>query len=253
MLYDSSEDCCLPEIPILGNREASFNLSCSPDDVLWPNTVESVGIINEPIDYSYLSQVQDNLETSPSSKSISSSSANLPTTLPVSSSERSADFHQRRVEEYTKEGWHELLRTPSREPSGIRKLRQKEIQRIIVLRSSAAYLKLQYGEHHTAASLAYERGDEAIEPCSYCRREDRGTFKNCVVMPGRFSGACTNCKFVNRGSLFTLHNKNAVKSQSSSQSSSPSEPCTKINPSSSPSEPPINITPSSRSSSPLEL
>ncbi|KAK4654415.1 hypothetical protein QC762_403925 [Podospora pseudocomata] len=44
------------------------------------------------------------------------------------------------------------------------------------------------------AALAHSRGDIAPEPCDRCR-EGQGRFAECVVMPGKFKGACANCRW----------------------------------------------------------
>ncbi|KAK4665677.1 hypothetical protein QC763_403925 [Podospora pseudopauciseta] len=49
------------------------------------------------------------------------------------------------------------------------------------------------------AALAHSRGDIAPEPCDRCR-EGQGRFAECVVMPGKFKGACTNCRWAAKDS-----------------------------------------------------
>ncbi|KAL2060695.1 hypothetical protein VTL71DRAFT_9336 [Oculimacula yallundae] len=53
---------------------------------------------------------------------------------------------------------------------------------------------------HLEATLGQQRGEMPVNNCSQCvHGEERVPFINCIVVPGEFSGACCNCRFLNEG------------------------------------------------------
>ena len=50
----------------------------------------------------------------------------------------------------------------------------------------------------STAGLGYRRGDVAANPCSTCAL-GKGRFRECVVVPGHLTGACTSCFYTANG------------------------------------------------------
>jgi hypothetical protein len=72
------------------------------------------------------------------------------------------------------------------------------------LRHGRVLRKLAEGTTNLEATLAYTRGVLQEEECTHCAKGS-GPFTSCVVMPGFFKGACTNCHYNDNASRCTLH------------------------------------------------
>lgn len=52
-------------------------------------------------------------------------------------------------------------------------------------------------------SLAFMRGEVVSDACKHCLKT-QGPFKECVILPGYFQGACTNCEYNDHGERCTF-------------------------------------------------
>lgn len=55
----------------------------------------------------------------------------------------------------------------------------------------------EYQKRVLESALAFTRGVFSNEPCKDCIEPQRGLFKQCIILPGEFGGACCNCHSVN--------------------------------------------------------
>lgn len=103
---------------------------------------------------------------------------------------------------YVKNGWEELVDWRTSHNFVCNLAKELPILRLINLRPGQKLSKLSTGSHYTAACLIYERG-VVKDPCIHCQNGKRGKFEQCVVLVGRFSSACANCKWQDAGGSCT--------------------------------------------------
>ncbi|CBF82190.1 hypothetical protein AN5277.2 [Aspergillus nidulans FGSC A4] len=126
-----------------------------------------------------------------STTSSSSSTAEIPPAALVAEWHRAAKYPKPSAAQAA------LLAMPAvREPQ----IRQKHIRD----GKTFSYVRNSNSE----ALLGQMVGSHSPKPCTHCHIKESGPFEGCIVVAGRFQGACANCHFGSEGKRCDFHIKN---------------------------------------------
>jgi hypothetical protein len=105
----------------------------------------------------------------------------------------------------------ELQTLPANATQVARNIFALPIQRALEYRPGKILKSLDKGRDNLEAALGQERGDLAPMSCVNCTKKNpKGPFTKCVIVPNFFDRACCNCRYNAGGSECTLHRKNAA-------------------------------------------
>ena len=105
------------------------------------------------------------------------------------------------------DSYPELDTLPRKVSQTVRAISSMPVVRALDLKEGKVLKGLHRGTANLESALGQMRGVPPAAACFRCARgfKEKGPFTTCIVVPGRFNGACCNCRYNDDGSGCNLH------------------------------------------------